>query len=314
MLKGNKSTKSKRKKYIEYDAEEQFKVQAENLNEWFAKNALSNGYKCIYACKEITAGTQFEIEIYPEFTKEYNPLNVKKDNKKAQRELNSKNAQKYCIRLLNQNFGKNDLWITLTYAEGQEPKDHNEAYKNIKNYIKRLRYARGKMGLPPIKYLYITEYDPDAEIRWHHHITMDGLMDIDTVIKAWKKGGRNEARLIEPDEYGLTGMAKYITGECKEGRKSGKTAAGRKKYQRRWNCSTNLKQFRVRKNHYKFKRKDVEEMAKNQDGIKEIMQKKYPDYLFTDVKVKYNGYNSLYYIHVNMREKYNSSLREAEKG
>ena len=53
--------------------------------------------KVVYALKEIRAGDQFEVEIYPQFKKmdEVPPegRSIKKDNDKAQRNLNDKNAR-----------------------------------------------------------------------------------------------------------------------------------------------------------------------------------------------------------------------------
>ena len=77
--------------------------------------------KVIYALKEITAGDQFEIEIYPQFRSmdEVPPegRTIKKDNNKAQKNLNDKNARKYVERLINENFSDRDIWMTLTYDD-----------------------------------------------------------------------------------------------------------------------------------------------------------------------------------------------------
>ena len=54
--------------FIPYDYEAAFQQHLDNLHELFVEQLLKNRYKCIYALKEITAGDQFEIEIYPEFT------------------------------------------------------------------------------------------------------------------------------------------------------------------------------------------------------------------------------------------------------
>lgn len=279
--------------YVPYNVEKVFTADAKGMNEYFLENMIKNGTKCVYGCKEIEAGTQFEIELFPEFKKrqEVPGEGLKKDNSLAQKNLNSKNAKKYCIRLINENFFDGDIWATLTYTEENEPNSWEQAVKDVQNYIRRLKYQRNKRLLPAIKYLYIIEYDPDEEIRWHVHIVMDGLLDLDTVESTWKKGERNEVRRLSSDEYGFTGVATYITDKP------------RHKNQKRWNCSTNLKQFRVRKNHYKYKKKDVEEMAKNQNSIKEIMEKNYPDYIYTDCEVMYNEYNLLFYIYVKMRKK-----------
>ena len=211
--------------YIPYDYEAAFDKQIETLHEYFVEQMLKHRFKCVYACKEITAGEQFEIEIYPEFSKISDipeSGKIKKDNSLVQKNLNDKNSRKYVERLLNHNFDTSDIWITLTYSAGNEPESMEEALKNMQNYIRRINYKRKKLGLPPAKYIYITEYSPEDEIRWHHHLVMDGMFDMDTVESTWKKGRRNETRRLDKDEYGLTGMSHYITKE--KDRKMEKTA------------------------------------------------------------------------------------------
>lgn len=302
---GKGSKKKRGMTFIPYDYEAAFSKSIEDLHEYFVEQMLKNRFKCVYALKEVTAGEQFEVEIYPEFKKIEDVPDegkVKRDNSTAQKNLNDKNARKYVERLLNENFGDSDIWITPTYAAGNEPEDMAEAIKNMQNYIKRIAYQRKKRGLPPAKYIYITEYSPEDEIRWHHHLVMDGLLDMDTVESTWKKGRRNETRRLEKDEHGLTGMSHYITKE-KE----------RKKGEKRWNSSTNLKQFRVRKVHnkrptasqgaYKPIRKYVDEFVRDRAVLEEQMKKWYPDYDFTDSGIYYNDFNGMLYIRARMRKR-----------
>lgn len=288
--------------FVPYDYEAVFKENIEQLHEFFVEQMLKNRYKCVYALKEITAGTQFEIEIYPEFQKmsDVPEEGRKRDNSKAQKNLNNKNACKYLVRLINENFTKEDLWETLTYGKGQEPKDMEEATRNMQNYIKRINYRRKKLGLPPAKYIYVTEYSPDAKVRWHHHLIMDGALDRDIVESTWKKGDRNQSKRLDPDEYGLTGMAIYVTKE-----------KDRKKGEKRWNSSKGLKQFRVRKVHskqpeprkgnYKAISKYVEGFVRDRTNLEEQLKKWYPNKTFTDSAVYYNDFNGMFYIRARMR-------------
>lgn len=291
--------------FIPYDYEAAFAKSIEDIHEYFVEQMLKNRYKCVYALKEISAGEQFEVEIYPEFkSMDEVPAEgkVKRDNSKAQKNLNDKNARKYVERLLNHNFSDSDIWITLTYGAGEEPEDMDEAIRNMQNYIRRVNYQRKKRGLPATKYIYITEHSPDAEIRWHHHLVMDGMLDMDTVESTWKKGHRNETRRLNKDEYGLTGMSHYITKD-----------KDRKKGEKRWNSSQNLKQFRVRKVHskqtvagqgsYKPVGKYVDGFVKDRGSIEEQMKKWYPDYDFTESGVYYNDFNGMFYIRARMRRK-----------
>lgn len=311
--------KGKKKKrgmvFVPYDYEATFNKSIEDIHEYFVEQMLKNRYKCVYAMKEITAGEQFEIEIYPEFkTMDDVPEagRIKRDNSKAQKNLNDKNSRKYVERLLNHNFGDSDIWITLTYSAGNEPRDMAEAIRNMQNYIRRIAYQRKKRGLPPVKYIYITEYYPEQEIRWHHHLVMDGLLDMDTVESTWKKGRRNETRRLEKDEHGLTGMSIYITKE-----------KDRKKGEKRWNSSQNLKQFRVRKIHskrptatfgtYKPIQKYVDGFVRDRENIREQMLKWYPDYIFTDSGVYYNDFNGMFYIRARMRRRKDNGKTEEGK-
>lgn len=213
------------------------------------------------------AGEQLEVEIYPQFKNmdevPKDGQTEKRDNSQAQKNLNDKNARKYVERLINHNFHDDDLWITLTYDDEHLPPDGDidAAIKNMQGFIRRVNYRRKKAGLPNCKYVYVTEYNEDAEIRWHHHLVMDGALDMDSVEKCWKQGRRNEVRRLKKDENGLSGMANYIVKEKK-----------RVKSEKRWNSSKGLvnpdvrvvhsKQPEKGKGNYKKIRSYVEEMTK----------------------------------------------------
>lgn len=304
--------KGKRKKrgmnFIPYDYEAAYNQSIGFMHEWILENMFAHGKKMVYALKEIKAGEQFEVEIYPQF-KSMDEVpeegrRIRRDNSKAQRNLNDKNARKYVERLINRNFGDKDLWITLTYDDAHLPPDGDigAATKNMQNYIKRVNYQRKKRGLPKAKYVYVTEYNEAAEIRWHHHIVMDGALDMDTAEKCWGQGSRNEVRRLQKDENGLSGMANYIVKEKK-----------RIRSERRWNSSQGLidpdirvvhsKQPEKGKGSYKGIGKYVDEMVKNQDAIEEQMKKWYPEFVFMSAEVHYNDFNFMFYIHARMRRK-----------
>lgn len=232
--------------FIPYDYEAAYNKAMEDMHEWFIENLFQHRKKVIYALKEITAGDQFEIEIYPQFRSmdEVPPegRTIKKDNNKAQKNLNDKNARKYVERLINENFSDRDIWMTLTYDDEHLPPDGDvdAAIKNVQKYIRRINYQRKKRGLPNAKYVYVTAYNPDAEIRWHHHIVMDGALDMETVESCWKQSSRNEVRRLQTDENGLSGMANYIVEE-----------KNRVPSEKRWNSSQGLRDPRIKVVHSK---------------------------------------------------------------
>lgn len=280
----------------------------EDMHEFFVEQMFKQGKKVVYALKEIRAGDQFEVEIYPQFKKmdEVPPegRSIKKDNDKAQRNLNDKNARKYVERLINENFTDRDLWLTFTYDNEHLPPDGDidAAIKNVQKFIRRVNYQRKKRGLPNARYVYVTAYNPTEEIRWHHHIVMDGDMDMDVVEGCWKQSSRNEVRRLQKDENGLTGMAKYIVEE-----------KNRVKSEKRWNSSQGLRDPDIKVVHskrptakaggYKKIGTYVETMRKGHEQVREQMLKWYPDFDFTDAGIYYNDFNSMFYIRARMRKR-----------
>lgn len=301
--------KNRRKeKYVSYDYEAAFNKSIEDMNEWFLENMARQRKSLVYALKEIRAGEQLEVEIYPQFKNmdevPKDGQTEKRDNSQAQKNLNDKNARKYVERLINHNFHDDDLWITLTYDDEHLPPDGDidAAIKNMQGFIRRVNYRRKKAGLPNCKYVYVTEYNEDAEIRWHHHLVMDGALDMDSVEKCWKQGRRNEVRRLKKDENGLSGMANYIVKEKK-----------RVKSEKRWNSSKGLvnpdvrvvhsKQPEKGKGNYKKIRSYVEEMVKNHSSVETQMKKWFPEYDFTDSGIYTNDFNGMYYIRARMRKR-----------
>lgn len=296
--------------YIPYDYEAAYASSIELMHEWFVENMLNmhkHRKKVVYALKEITAGEQFEIEIYPQFKSmddvPQEGRRIVKDNSKAQRNLNDKNARKYVERLINENFDNRDIWITLTYDNEHLPPDGDidAAIKNVQNYIRRINYQRKKRGLPNAKYVYVTAYNPDAEIRWHHHVVMDGALDMETVEACWQQSSRNEVRHLQKDENGLSGIANYIVEE-----------KNRIQSEKRWNSSQGLRDPRIRVVHskrpasgggYKKIGSFVDGMVKDRDSIPEVLAKWYPDMDFTHAEVYYNEFNCMFYIHARMRKR-----------
>lgn len=314
--KGKGSRRKRGMVFIPYDYEAAYNKQLEQLHEWFIEQMFKQGKKVVYALKEIKAGEQFEVEIYPQFTNmdDVPPegRSIKKDNDKAQRNLNDKNARKYVERLINENFTDKDLWITLTYDDEHLPPDGDidAAIKNMQRFIRRVNYQRKKRGLTNAKYVYVTEYNPNEEIRWHHHIVMDGQMDMDAVEACWKQSSRNEVRRLQKDENGLSGMANYIVKEKQ-----------RVKSEKRWNSSQGLRDPDIRvvhskqpenaKGSYKKIATYVEEMRKGHEQVKEQIKKWYPDFDFTDAGIYYNDFNSMFYIRARLRKRRKSEDDEA---
>ncbi len=273
----------KKREYIGYDYEQAFDKSAMDMKEAQIEYALHVGkVKSCYCTKTIDSGSMREIEIYPEFTRR---KNIPKVSSESQKRLNDKNSRKQFIRLAHANFGKGDLWITLTWDDEHIPQDMDGVMKYIRNYIERLRYRRKKRRLSSVKYIYIVEYGGTTD-RSHVHMLMDGVMSMDEVEALWRGGGRNTVRRINPDEKCIMGIATYLTKDPRG--------------ERRWKSSLNLKKPKVRKNHQDFTRKKVYAMVRNQNIIPDALSKKNKGFNVTEYSVYYNDVNGGFYIRARL--------------
>lgn len=246
--------------------------------------------------KKIYCGDKFlEVDIYPRTRNQIDTAKGRRAKKKevtkpAQRNLNDKKAKRYFVQLINSNFDERGYHLTLTYKERYHPKTIEEAEANLRKLIARINYRKKKKGLPSLKYVSVIEYQLKKEepCKIHHHLIMDGDLSRDEVEDCWrlarkkgqKKGdkiGRANTVKLQPDEGGLSALAKYL---CKyEYRK------------RRWTSSLNLKKPYEKINDHAWSKRQIEKIAK-QPFDKSFWEKKFKGYKITSglygYEVKYN--------------------------
>lgn len=241
-----------------------------------------------YRIKTIKSGQMLECEIYPIWNapRIYSRAR-KKPTRKAQQNLNDKNTKKKLIRLINANFNEEDIWATFTYDKNNLPSSIEEAKKDMVNYLRRLNRHIKKNDLPPLKYIYVTEH---GKKRVHHHIIMN-FADRDIVEAIWDRG-RKQTRRLQPDDYGLEGLARYVV-------KGPATENNQKKY----TCSKNLEKPKVTTADTKISKKRAEKIARDPNMATEIFQKLYEGYLFKDIKISYSDFVPGAYLYVRMKQK-----------
>ena len=258
-----------------------------------ADNVLRPGNVGRYRCKTVKHGERLDAEIFPIWNTASEAKAARKASrtKKAQSAVNDRNAKKRIERLVNENFVPGDIRIDLFYDDAHLP-TREVAYKDITNYLRRVKAYRRKKGMSELKYVYSIEY-ADAEgvaKRGHHHVIMSG-MDRDMAEKLWGKGRSNCDRLQPDPDGGFAGAALYIV-KC----------GPRSKGKRRWAGSKNLKQPRVTTADTKISRRRANELASAADQYgKELFEKMYPGYVFTGVEIKTSEYVAGVYIYAKMR-------------
>ena len=119
--------------------------------------------------KKIYCGDHYrEVDIFTYTTAQKTAASRGKRSKKVQesepkqKNLNDKNARRYFVQLGNLNFGDDPeaLHVSATYSTKYLPRTVEAAEKEVSNFLRRVAYARKKAGLPPLKYILVTDPDP----------------------------------------------------------------------------------------------------------------------------------------------------------
>ena len=241
------------------------------------------------------AGPRMECEIYPVFGREEETRARKaKANitPGKQRKLNMKRSEQHLIQLMDTNFTDRDVHVTLTYRG--DPPTYEQAMKDKRNYILKLKRYRKRWGLEELKYIYNIEGGRDAKSgysieRMHIHMVTNGGISRDELENIWDNGYANCDRL-QPNERGLEELAKYIIKQHEHGK--------------RWCASRNLKQPKKRKSDVRMGNSYVKRMAYDLQAVaKEHMERMYPSYTFVECRVYYSDVVDGVYIKVLMRKK-----------
>lgn len=248
--------------------------------------------------KTTKAGPMLHVECYPIWdTQTHRAAKTEAEQERhriAQAKLNKKNAEMKLSRLLDENFGAEDLSVTLKYNYGREPEDEKRALKDVQNYIKRMKYLREKRGLPPIRYIYVLEETNGAwGRRFHAHVVMSGDgVTMEEAEQKWTKHvpGYTTMGRVRPGtgerESNLASLAHYMMDDTKIDRTMEKDGRNpqKKAMKRAWNCSKNLrdpddyatiadKKISVRKVQ------KIAETLGNAEQAEAILSKLYPGYV-----------------------------------
>lgn len=95
-------------------------------------------------------------------------------------------------QLVNTNFTWRDLHVTLTYDSEHLPKTEEEAERNFRNWLERVARRCKKLGLPPPKYIGVTEHQEPGPgrkgVRYHHHAILSCGLNRDELESLWHAG------------------------------------------------------------------------------------------------------------------------------
>ena len=279
-----------------FDAEQEPADPEGQLSFWQDEPCSLHVGQMGYRRRTTKAGPRLEAEIYPVFGREERGrLREARKNKtpEKQRRLNEQRAKHQLVLLIDTNFGKDDYHLTLTYA-GAEP-DLPRCRRDVRNFFGRVKRIRERRGMSELKYIYAIGCDTDARI--HVHVIISGGIEPKELQQIWAKG-RTRADLLQPNEYGLQGLANYLFKQNAD-----KKASGRLPLKKTWVPSRNLKRPKVRKKGCDCSNARVRRIAGDiQHDAKEIMEKLYPGYTFVECRVTHSDIVDGVYIRCVMRK------------
>ena len=251
--------------------------------------------------KNIISGSMYEAEFYPIFSNGRRiPSRGKKTkpSSKEQQNLNDKNARKKIVRLVNANFGKDDIVIHGTYRDDEMPTSESECRRDIQNYIRRIKRYRKREKMPDMKYIYVIEAKTSKStgiIRYHFHM-ITNKMNRDIAEKMWLYGDWTNADRLQPNEKGCEALAKYLVKNPEGGK--------------RWAQSKNLKKPKIQKpKDGKISKRYLSKLSTERIDDAEYWEKRYKGYKFIEANAVFNGYNGYWYLSVVMYKKNTEVMR-----
>lgn len=262
----------------------------------------------IYKC-----GDYLEVDIFPVFRKGSTRRKAKyKPTSEMQTRLNQRNAERALTRILNANFTEEDISLALTYRDDCLPDSYEQAWRDAKNFLRRVKRLREKLGLAELKYVVVF-----GSGRYHFHIVMNGGIADKTLQRLWGKGYANTIH-FEFNENGIEGHARYIASQYDEdafdgedlfsmfdineetGEVTARENAKRKRGARRYTCSRNIIRPESIEKDGRISSARVEELATVDSASRSVFEKLYPGYSFTSCVPYYNQKNGGYYIMIKL--------------
>lgn len=213
-------------------------------------------------------------------------------SRERQTRYNRERARRRLALLMDANFGKNDLHVTLTYRG--TPPDYEQARKDVRNYLRAVKRMREKAGLPEMKYIYVLEEEGgDGEKRRIHvHLMMTGGVSREALEEKWGRGYANCDRLQPEEGTGLLELARYFTKLEQE------------KHRRAWSASKNLRQPRTTVSRTRMSNAKVRRLCQEMPGsAAEIMGKLYPAYKLGAVEPYVSDWIPGVYLRIRLRRR-----------
>jgi hypothetical protein len=215
-----------------------------------------------------------------------------KPTSEAQAVVNERNMKLNFKRVLHANFLEGrDLYVTLTFREGENPATRADAKRAADNFWRRVKRAWEKRGVSTweiqhnkgeklhLKYLYVIEGGDGKRI--HIHLAMTGGLNWQEIKVLWGMADEVNVKILQGSKNGMEALSRYLT-------KQGGLAKG----EHHWYGSRNLSKPDYGERDNRISRETMEELA---DVIEDINAGKGEGVIPTDeryapIEERYQGY------------------------
>ncbi len=227
--------------------------------------------------------------------------------REAQVRVNQMRRKRYVTRLINLNFDHRSVMLELDYDPGHYTDSMEEAKREIRNYIRRIKRLYEKMiaeertlrgdkerDTEEFGYVYTTERGEESG-RVHHHLIVKGGLTKEQLLGAWGKSKRCQAEYLEFSENGYTDLACYY-------------AKRNEPFERCFTCSQNLirpeplpeEDRECRRLSRVFTKKNCRDFYEH-NFTRAEMAAMFPGYKLCDGwTCSYNPYDHSYYMHMRL--------------
>ena len=215
-----------------------------------------------------------------------------KPTSETQAIVNERNMKLHFKRVLHANFMEGrDLYVTLTFREGENPATRADAKRAADNFWRRVKRSWEKRGASiweirhnkgeklPLNYLYVIEGGDGKRI--HIHLAMTGGLAWQEIKVLWGMADEVNVKILQGSKNGMEALSKYLT-------KQGGLAKG----EHHWYGSRNLSKPDYGERDNRISRETMEELA---DVIEDINAGKGEGVIPTDeryapIEERYPGY------------------------
>lgn len=160
----------------------------------------------------------------------------KKPTPEQVEKINQMNREKNVRRRLREYFGKNDYFSTMTYRKEERPADMDQAKKDFRKFIRKIKAGYKKRGQ---ELFWIRNIERGTKGGWHVHLAINRIEGTDILLsEAWPHGKVVSQLMYE--KGGFADLAAYLTKTEKTWDSEETEKKGRKIRESSYSASKNM--------------------------------------------------------------------------